>query len=168
MRPCSAIFGPEDNFITRKWLDQGSVVLVMPDSRIDWVHVENVTWGLLERALLERPREVGGQPFCISNEQPMSGADFYARLGAFYRAQMSQSFGFTHLPTMLMYAIAFLIKSVQWLTRGAIKGEAAQLTPAMFHTALMSYAFSTKRAAEVLGYRPLFTVDEGLQRKVSQ
>ena len=37
----------------------------------------------------------------------------------------------------------------------------------MFHTAYCSYTFSSARSRDELGYRPLFSLDEGLQRTVA-
>ena len=170
LRPCSAIFGPTDTFICQKWLDNGECQLVTPEPIIDWVYVENVTWGhlLLERKLLDSPTAVGGLAFCVSGEQPLTAGDFYAKLGVFYKATTGTPLKFTYLPRRLMILLSYVIEAIQWLTHGAIKGEAAQLTPAMFAIARCSYTFSSQRACELLGYKPLYTVDEGLQRTVSK
>lgn len=80
IRPCSGIFGPNDVLITEKALTSGNVEVLIPDSKIDYVYVENVVWGhmLLEKQLLTAPDRVGGQPFCISNEDPIVCDDFYS------------------------------------------------------------------------------------------
>ena len=168
IRPCSGIFGPADKIITQRYLDQGSTLLIAADPYLDYVYVENVVWGhlLLERALLDKPKAVGGQAFCISNEEPMTSGDFCAKLRHYYEKQVGSPMAVTYLPPRLMGLISYQIEAIQWLTGGAIKGDGALLTPAMLQTARISYTFTSKRAGEVLGYKPLYTVDEALQRTV--
>jgi nucleoside-diphosphate-sugar epimerase len=45
VRPCSGIFGLHDNFITERWLDLGSVQIMLPEPTIDYVYNENVVYG---------------------------------------------------------------------------------------------------------------------------
>ena len=47
MRPCSAIFGPDDNFISETWIRAGALQIILPAPKIDYVHVDNVLWGHL-------------------------------------------------------------------------------------------------------------------------
>ena len=169
VRPCSAIFGPADGFITQKWLAKGGVELLIPEPVIDYVFVESVAYGhlLLERALLNTPEAAGGQAYCISADEPLTGGDFFAKVGSFYTALTTYRFTVTRLPPRLLYAVSHLVEAVQWLTGNALKGEVATLTPAMFHTARCAYTFSSARARSQLGYQPLYSLDAAVHRTVA-
>eukprot|EP00927_Polykrikos_kofoidii_P009691 TRINITY_DN14056_c0_g1_i1.p1 TRINITY_DN14056_c0_g1~~TRINITY_DN14056_c0_g1_i1.p1 ORF type:complete len:435 (+),score=46.71 TRINITY_DN14056_c0_g1_i1:196-1305(+) len=169
VRPCSAIFGPNDNFITEKTLREGEVKVFVPDAKIDYIFVENVVWGhlLLEKKLHSSPAEVGGSAFCISNDDPIVADDFYVALMHFYEQSFKQRLKCTHLPRRLMTALAWASETYQFLTGRRIKGELALLTPATLNTAGLSYAFSSKKARDVLGYRPLYSFDEAIQKTVA-
>mmetsp|Transcript_4524 Transcript_4524/g.14684 ORF Transcript_4524/g.14684 Transcript_4524/m.14684 type:complete len:81 (-) Transcript_4524:218-460(-) len=65
-----------------------------------------------------------------------------------------------------MMALGYAVELVQRATRGCVKGDLALLTPAMFAVASLTYAFSSAKAKERLGYEPLYTVHEALQRTV--
>ena len=80
--------------------------------------------------------------------------DFCAKLRHYYEKQVGSPMAVTYLPPRLMGLISYQIEAIQWLTGGAIKGDGALLTPAMLQTARISYTFTSKRASEVLGYKP--------------
>jgi sterol-4alpha-carboxylate 3-dehydrogenase (decarboxylating) len=127
---------------------------------------------LAEAALLaERPkppsqRRVSGEAFCISNGEPMRAGDFHDAVGQFYTARTGTPFTQSYLPRNFMFGLARIIELLQYLTRGKLKGDVAMLTPAMFAVASLSYTFSYAKARERLGYEPLYTVHEALQRTV--
>lgn len=178
IRPCSAIFGPADNFITERWLDQGQFNVIFAQSVIDYVFVENVVFGhlLLEAALLagpaggpggpRRPTGPGGRAYCISNDEPMSGDDFYNAVKVYHDAAVGTPFEVFYLPIRVMTAVAYGVELYGRLTRCRPKGDLASLTPAMLDVAGLSYQFSCARAADELGYAPLYNVDEAVQRTV--
>jgi plant 3beta-hydroxysteroid-4alpha-carboxylate 3-dehydrogenase len=172
VRPCSAIFGPQDNFITQKWLDAGAAQLILPEPKIDYVYVENVCYAhlLTERALLaERGQsggEVGGQAFCISNGEPLIANEYYSAVQYFYQQATSRPFAVVYLPRNLMVLLAHVVEVIQRVTKRQLSGEIALLTPAMFAVARCSYGFSYDKARQLLGYSPLYTVDEAVQRTV--
>merc|ERR1712118_502402 len=107
---------------------------------------------LLEKGLLSKPEVVGGRAFCISNEEPIVLEDFYASLVFFYEQITGRRMPLIYLPKVLMYTIAWLNEKFQWLTRTRVTGDLAMLTPAMFNLATLSYSFSSRTAADVLGY----------------
>lgn len=169
IRPCSGIFGPNDNFMTEKPLREGEMKIFLPDSKIDYVFVENVVWGhlLLEKHMHSQAAKVGGQVFCISNEEPIVADDFFTALGHFYEKAMHRPMKRTYLPRRLMIILAYACETYQRLTRKRPKGDIALLTPAMLNIASLSYAFSSRKARNMLGYAPLYTVDEAMQKTVS-
>eukprot|EP00928_Gymnodinium_smaydae_P075441 TRINITY_DN58456_c0_g1_i1.p1 TRINITY_DN58456_c0_g1~~TRINITY_DN58456_c0_g1_i1.p1 ORF type:complete len:416 (-),score=70.90 TRINITY_DN58456_c0_g1_i1:110-1357(-) len=168
IRPCSGIFGPGDNFMTERFLREGKVQIIIPDPKIDYVYVENVVWGhlLLEKKLLSDADAVGGQVFCVSNEEPIVADDFYAALAFFYQQVTGKPLLRTYLPIGLLTLIAWLNESFQRIFRKRVTGDLANLTPAMFKLAALSYTFSSKKAKTLLGYEPIYTLDEALQKTV--
>jgi len=169
VRPCSGIFGPDDNFISEKFLREGDLKIFIPESCIDYVYVENVVLGhlLAEAALQREPQRIGGQAFCISNNEPVVADDLYRSLRFFYEQHTGLKMSVTYLPRRLMTGLAYLIEGYQYVSRQRVSGDLAALSPAMLNLAKLSYAFSSKKAERMLGYEPLYTVDEALQRTVA-
>jgi len=176
VRPCSGIFGPEDMFITEKHIKEGHAQIFIPEPTIDYVYVENVVLGhlLAEVALESNPSQVGGQAFCISNNEPFQADNLFRSLKFFYDQKLfidespRQSMKISYLPRRLLVGIAYANEAFQALTHRRVTGELAPLTPAMVILAKCSYSFSSAKAKRLLGYEPLYTVDEALQRTVSQ
>ena len=171
VRPCSAIFGPDDNFISETWIRAGALQIILPAPKIDYVHVDNVLWGhlLCEKALREKTEAVGGHAFCVNGGEPSRSADdFYAAVAHFYEQATGEAMAVTRLPTRLLRVIAFAVECYQRLTQTRLVGELGNLTPAMFATAELSYGFSSAKAKRLLGYEPLYTVDEGLQKTTAE
>eukprot|EP00440_Ansanella_granifera_P022034 gb/GFBE01023925.1/.p1 GENE.gb/GFBE01023925.1/~~gb/GFBE01023925.1/.p1 ORF type:complete len:538 (+),score=63.98 gb/GFBE01023925.1/:1-1614(+) len=168
IRPCSAIFGPEDNFITERYLKSGCVQQLLSWAKIDYVYVENVVWAhlLLERGLRDKPQEVGGEAFCASNCEPVVADDYFRCLAHFWEAATGKSLIFQYLPYRLITGIAYMLEGFQWLTHIRVKGDAANLTGAMLKIGSISYAYSSEKAKRLLGYEPLYNLDEAVQRTV--
>eukprot|EP00931_Biecheleriopsis_adriatica_P101975 TRINITY_DN77019_c0_g1_i1.p1 TRINITY_DN77019_c0_g1~~TRINITY_DN77019_c0_g1_i1.p1 ORF type:complete len:428 (-),score=74.20 TRINITY_DN77019_c0_g1_i1:215-1456(-) len=168
IRPCSGIFGPEDNFISERYMREGQVQQFISWSKIDYVFVENVVWGhlLLERGLRDKPQEVGGQTFCISNVEPIVADDFYRSLAQAYKQVTGKTMAMQYIPYRLLIGLSYFLEAMVSVTRYRIKGDAANLSGAMINLATLSYSFSSKKANKMLGYEPLYTVDEALQRSV--
>jgi len=168
VRPCSGIFGPNDNIITEPALRDGEIKIFIPDSVIDYVFVENVVYAhlLAEIALTKNPEQIGGEVFCISNNEPIMADDLYNSLQHFYEQKAGKQLKKTYLPRRLLTALAYMVEAFQALTHRRISGELSNLTPAMINLAQMSYAFSSAKAQRLLNYQPLYNVDEGMQRTV--
>lgn len=169
IRPCSAIFGTDDVFLTEKWVNEQRVQLILPNPVCDFIYVENVVYGhfLLEKALLSNPTEAAGKPFCVSNMEPMSMDDFYSALAYFYEEHTGVKMTLYYMPVRLMWTIAYGVELFQRLIHYRPAPPLCNLTPAMLDTAGLNYAFSIDKARRVLGYEPLYTVDEALQRSVA-
>ena len=147
---------------------------MLPEPLIDYVYNENVAYAHLlaeaalhaERAKPPPQRRVGGEAFCITNGEPLRAADFHDAVGHYYKRQTGGAFKQTYLPRRLMMALGYAVELVQRATRGRVTGDLALLTPAMFAVASLTYAFSSAKAKERLGYEPLYTLHEALQRTV--
>jgi len=157
-------------------LDEGCYQIMLPEAKIDYVFVETVAYAhlLLEKALLREQAAggkpgadaAGGQVFCVSNEEPMVADDFINSLQWSYQELLKRPFQRRYLPMNLMKLIAWCVEFVERLTQRRISGQLEKLTPAMLAIAELSYTFSSAKARQVLGYEPLFTVDEAVQRTV--
>ena len=170
IRPCSGIFGPEDRFMTQRWLDAGQTDIIIPWVTIDYIYVENVVWGhlLLEKALLDRPAKCGGQAFCVTNGEPVMGQDFHKALAYWCERVTGRKHLVKNLPYAPIAAMCYVVEAFERLTRTRVGGDVGNLTPAMLATATVSYTFSHAKAARELGYKPLYTLDEALHRTVRQ
>eukprot|EP00929_Paragymnodinium_shiwhaense_P113430 TRINITY_DN81724_c0_g1_i1.p1 TRINITY_DN81724_c0_g1~~TRINITY_DN81724_c0_g1_i1.p1 ORF type:complete len:447 (-),score=79.42 TRINITY_DN81724_c0_g1_i1:336-1676(-) len=170
VRPCSGIFGPADNLIVQKALESGELNVLVEDAKSDYVFVENVAWGhlLLEQKLLtdEGRKKAGGQAFCISNNEPIVAGDFFDAIGYFNEQATGQAMPKRVLPRGLMTVIAWCVESYQRVRGKRMAGDLALLTPPVLTISGMNYAFKSKKAHDVLGYSPLFTVDQALQKTV--
>jgi nucleoside-diphosphate-sugar epimerase len=169
LRPCSAVFGPNDGFLAEKTMTDGVSVMLTPSSKVDYVYVENVAWGhiLLEKGLWDNPGRIGGLPFCVSNNDPLFQADLFNMLCTFCNASLPRKTIAVRMPQNLFIVLGWIFETYQRVTRKRVPGILAQLTPATYQVASLSYGFSSKKAHDLLGYTPLYTVEEGCQKTVA-
>ena len=66
-----------------------------------------------------------------------------------------------------MVVLAYLSEWITWCTAGkADLGDLLLLTPATFDCAAHDYTFVDDKAKKLLGYDPIFTVEEAVQRSI--
>eukprot|EP00939_MAST-03C_sp_MAST-3C-sp1_P001998 g1998.t1 len=178
VRPCSGIFSHNDGFILERFMREGKIDFIFPEPIIDWIYVDNVVWCHMlaesrvrkdiaavtavasdDAAVATRAALACGRVFCASNEDPLSIEDLHSMLASVHPEPLR----FNYLPRNLMYALAHVVEWIQWISMGkAIKSELKMLTPAMTAIARLSYVLRSKRARLILGYTPLYTVEEGV------
>ncbi len=75
------VFGPNDRMIVEASCKNRSYA-VFWNIFIDFIYVGNVSYGhlLAEKGLMERTSRVGGQAYLISNNEPVEGSEWAARL----------------------------------------------------------------------------------------
>lgn len=160
VRPCSGIFGSNDRLVLERMLTNKKYEIVVT-SVIDWVYVDNVAWGhlLAERGLREKSDQVAGKSFCVSNNEVMSITDM---LG--YAMAMRPSLTLQRLPRWLMFGMSDTLDFLRGIfkERFPALGELQQLSRTSFVAAGLNYVLKSTRAATVLGYKPVFTVKEGV------
>lgn len=164
VRPVSGIFGHGDPLIMGPALRDKSVVLLFPEAKIDYVYVDNVVFGhlLAEAALTDGRDGVGGEAFCISNDEPLHFEELYLAVKRYY-----PSLQIIYAPRNLLVVLAYVVEAIAWITRDRVPlGQLGLVTPAMLATASMSFSFDCAKARRVLGYRPVYTVDEAVQKSV--
>jgi sterol-4alpha-carboxylate 3-dehydrogenase (decarboxylating) len=169
VRPCSGIFGAGDKLNLELFLSKKEQVFIFPKLILDWVHVENVVLGhlLLESAMQQGTKGVAGEVFCVSNEEPMMIEDFYWTAKALLPVDANMQY----VPPRLMKLIAAVVQAIHYIANGCMGqrislGELDMLTPAMCQLCEINAAFPNVKAKKLLGYRPVFTVDEGLRRSI--
>lgn len=159
------MIGPADKILTQKFQDYGFMLMPNPLARIDFVYVDNVVWGhlLAERALVDRRSEASGQVFCITNGEPMTIEEMLTGIQHF-----KPSLRVSSMPYFL-WGVAHVIEWLLWFTGGRISlGPLEDLTPPALMNASLSYTFSHSKASKILGYAPLFTMDEAFQLCVAR
>ena len=169
LRPCSGIFGAADNLMVEPALTKGETILLQPGHLLDMIYVDNVALAhiLAADALVQGRSGVAGETFCISNDgaPPITVEDFYRALKFFYPVlKMS------YLPRGLINFLCAGVSSMQWLL-GPYAPSVGQLS-LMNWTSLRAMSFDyhciSTKARRVLGYRPLFSIDQGLMRSVRE
>mmetsp|Transcript_80876 Transcript_80876/g.160731 ORF Transcript_80876/g.160731 Transcript_80876/m.160731 type:complete len:127 (-) Transcript_80876:316-696(-) len=114
-----------------------------------------------------KPAAVAGQCFCISNMEPCHSAqEFYDALSFFYEQRFKAKMPHEYMPPRLMTCIGYVVEGIQRLTRRRLSGDIALVTPAMSAVACLSYVFSSSYAEAVLGYKPLYNLDQAIQKTV--
>lgn len=177
VRPCSGVFGADDRLSFERIMDMGIVPGIGAKAIMDWVPVQSVVQGhlLAERALQQGVLGVRGEAFCISNDDPTSMEDFwwlaikYIRQLAPHR-QRRLHIDFLYLPEGIFWALAYVSELNAWLFRGktTLGRDLDTLTPAMLSTATMSYTYTSAKARRILGYKPVFSLDEAIQRAIHE
>lgn len=71
------------------------------------------------------------------------------------------------LPPHAMDVLSFFVELVTWLRGRTIHADVGKLTAPMLAITRLSYSFSTEKARKLLGFRPLYSVDEAVQRTVA-
>jgi len=161
IRPCSGIFGPHDGLVLENTLRAKTAPPVIAPLQVsDWVFVDNVVWGhlLLEKELRAANPAAVGQAFAVSNAQPLRSLDF-CRAIAHYEPSVSVVFPPIHV-------LRGLARIVEWISPfvtfpDSLK-QLSTMTPSTMKLIETSYVYNIEKAKRVLGYEPMFTVDEGL------
>lgn len=166
VRPCSGVFGFGDRMMLEKAIVEKMTVIVAPQAHIDYVHVDNVVLGhlLAETALRSKKAGVAGEAFAVSNDEPLTGEELYLAVQHYYPACK-----LVYPPPNLLSLVARIVRMISWLTKDGVPlGELKNMTPAMLATARMTYTYNCEKARRVIGYKPLYTLDEAVQKTVDE
>jgi len=162
------IFGPRDLQLVPITVDmarQGKTKYIIGDGKnvVDFTYVGNVVHG----HILAAEHLNGGDPACgkayhITNDEPIFFWAFMSRLltGLDYPAPR------VRLPYTLVYVIALLLQLVTWLVSPMVALKPT-LTPMKVALAGTDHFYNCMRAKRDLGYRPVFTLDQGLRLTIS-
>ncbi|TFK45959.1 hypothetical protein OE88DRAFT_1715206 [Heliocybe sulcata] len=166
LRP-SGIFGPGDYQSIASYarlIDDGKTTMQLGDNTnlFDFLYVENAAYAfILAAEKLSGPVEenpVAGQVFIITNDDPWP---FWNLARAVWK-------GLGHVPpktTIIPRPVAMFIGLISefwgWLT-----GKPALITRFRVTFACATRWFNISKAKTLLGYKPLYTMDEGVQKSV--
>lgn len=161
LRP-QAIFGPEDPAILPRLIEvnqtTGIPVFKGRSPWIDITYVENVAHAIA--LALDARREACNQAYNITNGEPLELLPFlekvFVRLGLSLRKK--------HLP----YALAaHLARGLESFHQTFLPDREPRLTPYKLGVLSHSRTLDISRARQMLGYQPLWTVDQGVDAFVS-
>ena len=165
IRPASGIYGALDNFVFAPALLTGKIVVIASYQVIDYVYVKNVVLGLLlmEKALAEDRPGVAGHGFLVSNNDPLSHYAIYSLM-----QQLCPVLKFSFMPWPLARLLASISQFTQWLFAGRVSlGELDRLTLPALRVMNAEYTFKCDKAAALLGYKPVYSIEEGVKETVA-
>ncbi|XP_041456807.1 3 beta-hydroxysteroid dehydrogenase type 7-like [Lytechinus variegatus] len=169
LRP-TPLYGEGDVY-NRDVLQQASLYKTMvclgnESSRYQCTYAGNIAWGhiLAVKELVKPTTEESpaGQAFFLTDETPVSKvSDFFTPFVIGVNAKMS-SFS---LPFWLLYSIAVVIEICAWLLQPIYKIKVF-LTTATVSYVYGVYYFQCEGAERCLGYEPLYTYDDAVERSL--
>ncbi|XP_071507221.1 sterol-4-alpha-carboxylate 3-dehydrogenase, decarboxylating-like [Diadema antillarum] len=167
IRPHS-IFGPGDvhmvpTLVQTAKAGKTKFIIGNGENLVDFTFVENVVHGhiLAAEKLQSDPAAIGGKAFFITNDEPVPFWSVLTRIlvGLGYDAPKY------HLPYMLIYIIALLVHFFCMLLKPFVTINPT-FTPSKVALAGTYHYYSCERAKTLLGYKPIVSLDEALQRTI--
>ncbi|XP_054756048.2 sterol-4-alpha-carboxylate 3-dehydrogenase, decarboxylating-like [Lytechinus pictus] len=167
IRPHS-IFGPGDvhmvpTLVQTAKAGKTKCMIGNGENLVDFTYVDNVVHGhiLAAEKLLSHPDSVGGKSFFITNDEPVPFWSVMTRflVGLGYDAPKY------HLPFWLIYYISLVIQFICTLLK-PFTNINVTFTPMKVAIAGTYHYYSCERAKKLLGYRPIVSLDEAIQRTV--
>ncbi|KAE9586902.1 hypothetical protein Lal_00004624 [Lupinus albus] len=170
IRP-SSIFGPGDKLLVPSLVDAaraGKSKFIIGDGNnvYDFTYVENVAHAHIcaERALASEgtvSEKAAGETYFITNTEPIKFWEFMSLIleGLGYERPRIK------IPAFLIMPIAHLVELIYRLL-GPYGMKVPQLTPSRVRLLSCSRSFDCSKAKDRLGYAPIVTLQEGLQRTI--
>lgn len=170
IRP-SSIFGPGDRLLVPSLVSAaraGKSKFIIGDGNnvYDFTYVENVAHAHIcaERALAsggEVAEKAAGQAYFVTNMEPIKFWEFVSRIleGLGYQRPKIK------VPAFVIMPIAHL---VEWTYRllGPYGMKVPQLTPSRVRLLSCSRSFDCSKAKDRLGYSPLVSLEDGIQKTI--
>ena len=172
IRP-SGIFGPGDRLAVpafAKSARAGKLKFILGDGKnmFDWTFVENVAHAHLcaERALV--PGEftgehvASGKAFFITNDEPIPFWEFLTKIitGLGYPKPKA------NIPAPLILTLAEAYESLTTVLAPLGVKPAVNFNPVRLRLVTVTRTFNCNRAKELLGYKPIVSLEEGIQRTI--
>ncbi|XP_065194970.1 sterol-4-alpha-carboxylate 3-dehydrogenase, decarboxylating-like [Sycon ciliatum] len=164
MRP-QAIFGPGDSAIVpglqvfKNW----SAVFGPGTNTIDYTYTTNVAHGHIlaaEKLFLGSP--VCGEAFNISNDDPINWAEFTDKV--LFALGYQPALRLNFIPVIVFTVIAHILLFIQSLFQSIGVYYNVPITPMAVMMSVKTQSHSIDKAKRLLGYRPLVSMTEGIQR----
>ncbi|XP_028338369.1 sterol-4-alpha-carboxylate 3-dehydrogenase, decarboxylating isoform X2 [Physeter macrocephalus] len=161
------IFGPRDPQLVPILIEaarKGKMKFMIGNGEnlVDFTFVENVVHGhILAAEHLSRDTALGGKAFHITNDEPVPFWTFLSRIltGLNYEAPKY------HVPYWVAYYLALLLSLLVVVISPIIRLQPT-FTPMRVALAGTFHYYSCERAKKVMGYRPLVSMDDAVDRTV--
>ncbi|KAM7225324.1 hypothetical protein CapIbe_023301 [Capra ibex] len=161
------IFGPRDPQLVPILIEaakKGKMKFVIGNGKnlVDFTFVENVVHGhILAAEHLSRDTALGGKAFHITNDEPIPFWTFLSRIltGLNYEAPTY------HIPYWLAYYLALLVSLLVMVISPVIQLQPT-FTPMRVALAGTFHYYSCEKAKKLMGYRPLVTMDDAVDKTV--
>lgn len=161
------IFGPRDPQMVPILVEaarKGKMKFMIGNGEnlVDFTFVENVVHGhILAAEHLSRDVTMGGKAFHITNDEPIPFWTFLSRIltGLNYEAPKY------HIPYWVAYYLAFLLSLLVMVLSPIIQIQPT-FTPMRVALAGTFHYYSCERAKKVMGYQPLVTLDDAVEKTV--
>lgn len=161
LRPCT-ILGPDDTqviSVLHDCIGKGETYFIVGDGDniYDWMYIDNAVHAhLLAAENLLTSKTAAGEAFFITNQEPAYFWDFLA----FIWAQFGHEPAFrVHVPVGLAMVVAFVLEWVTWLM-----GLPTTLDTGSVKDGIRTQYASNEKAIEILGYKPIVALSEGVVR----
>ncbi|XP_041076950.1 sterol-4-alpha-carboxylate 3-dehydrogenase, decarboxylating-like [Polyodon spathula] len=161
------IFGPRDPQLVPILVEttrKGKMKFIIGDGKnlVDFTYVENVVHGhILAAESLHKNSPVCGKAYHITNDEPVLFWEFLSRVLAGLDYEPLRY----HLPYLLVYYLALLLSLLALLLKPFIAFKPT-FTPMRVALAGAHHYYSCKRAKQDMGYRPLVSLDQAIERTV--
>jgi 3beta-hydroxy-delta5-steroid dehydrogenase/steroid delta-isomerase len=164
LRPGGIWGASDDCYMFAKFIQQlvnGKLVATIgpADAVIDNTHVDNLVQAeiLTAKALMKKPKVVGGQAYFIVDEEPMNLMEWFRPLieGLGYRVPERS------IPALPMYFLGFLSECMHF-----IGGPRPFITRLEVHNLTAKFTFRQDKARRDLGFRPTIGNEKGMRECV--
>uniref|UniRef100_A0ABI0NK50 NAD(P) dependent steroid dehydrogenase-like n=1 Tax=Bos taurus TaxID=9913 RepID=A0ABI0NK50_BOVIN len=161
------IFGPRDPQLVPILIEaakKGKMKFMIGNGKnlVDFTFVENVVHGhILAAEHLSQDTALGGKAFHITNDEPIPFWTFLSRIltGLNYEAPKY------HIPYWLAYYLALLVSLLVMVISPVIQLQPT-FTPMRVALAGTFHYYSCEKAKKLMGYRPLVTMDDAVDKTV--
>ena len=176
----TSIFGEDDDQIIGNMVSQaksGKLKTQIGDGQNlnDWTYVGNVAHAhlLAMRALLkasesdtpEPPeRRIEGEAFFITNDEPRPFWGFARQVGAVAGYTIPEQ-DVKKLPRISAWLIGLVSEWIVWLT--SLGHRKAEMSRRRMCFCVINQTFKIEKAKQRLGYKPIWGIDEAIQRSVA-
>lgn len=178
IRPANSVFGVGGDNTVGNYLARGGAPTWLPHILQNLVYAENVSVAhlLYEQRLLDKSTpDIGGKAFCVTDPNPpITFGDLYTLIPALSKVPI----GFTYVSPVMMLLASHVIelyvilqhRYLPWILP-KLKGDLAELQPALFAISTVNAVFSDARARKRpedggLGYRAPYTTMEGMCKQL--
>lgn len=161
------IFGPRDPQLVPILIDaarKGKMKFMIGNGEnlVDFTFVENVVHGhILSAEHLGEDAGLGGKAFHITNDEPIPFWTFLSRIltGLNYEPPKY------HIPYWVAYYLAFLLSLLVMVVSPLVQIQPT-FTPMRVALAGTFHYYSCEKAKKLIGYQPLVTMDDAVERTV--